>query len=319
VALVAAIVLALLTAGAVLAHTFYESLPGQPTDGNDTLMGTSSDENWEGSFGNDTIRGKGGNDLIGRPVDPSDDFGETYDPGADTYYGGRGTDILDGNGDNFVDTIDCGEGRGNLASFDKGLATSPETTVSDKVNTNTCERLDWTDQSLPDCAEKPWDNADVICKTGTNGQDTLVGRDSADIRIVDVIWGEGGNDTLRGRRGFDGLEGGAGQDTLYGGPDDDTLLGNWYLGPPPGVTPEARPDKVYGEAGNDRIDVSDGRGADPLPDYALIPDTVSCGDGKYDWAVIDIGIDKDPQGVPIRKDGQAGCEWITEDQDFKTW
>jgi Ca2+-binding RTX toxin-like protein len=205
-------------------------------------MGTSSDEEWRGSEGNDTIRGQGGNDLIGRPVDPSDDFGETYDPGADTYYGGPGTDILDGNGDNFVDTIDCGEGRGDLASFDKGLATSSETTVSDKVNTTTCERLDWTDQDLPDCASKPWDNADVICKTGTNGPDTLIGRDVSDPRIVDAIWGEGGNDTLRGRRGFDFLEGGAGQDTLYGGPGDDYLYGSLYGS---GLT-EENPDTVYG-------------------------------------------------------------------------
>jgi hypothetical protein len=321
VALVAAIALALLTAGAVLAFHTYQPFPGQATDGNDTLTGTSADESWVGSPGNDTIRGQGGMDLIGSPssFDNSDFAGTTSDPGADTYYGGPGTDILEGRGDGFVDTMDCGDGAEDLASFDKGSATSPETTVFDKVNTTTCERLDWTDQELADCASKPWDNADVICKTGTNGPDTLLGRDSADIRIVDVMWGEGGNDTLRGRRGFDGLEGGAGKDTLYGGWSPDTLYGNWQFGPPQGVPYEEKPDKVYGEAGDDRIDVSDARGVDPLPSYAQIPDIVSCGEGKHDWAVIDIGVDKDPQGVPIRESGQAGCESITEDQSFKSW
>jgi Ca2+-binding RTX toxin-like protein len=325
VALVAAIALALLSAGAVLAH---QPFPGQATDGNDTVTGTSADETWVGSPGNDTIRGQGGSDIIGEDPNTGWDFGATSDPGADTYYGGPGTDILEGRErQDFslipaaVDTLDCGDGVEDLASFDKGSATYPPTTVTDKVNTSTCERLDWTDASLPDCAEKPWDNADVICKTGTNGPDTLIGRDVIDARIVDMMWGQGGNDTLRGRRGFDGLEGGAGQDTLYGGWSPDVLYGNWYSGnKPPDVPYEAKPDRVYGEAGDDRIDVSDPRGfKDPLPDYAKMPDTVSCGDGTHDWAVIDIGIDKTPQGVPITRPGQAGCESISEDQSFKRW
>jgi len=324
VALVAAIALALLTAGAVLANHILQPFPGQPTDGNDTVTGTSADENWSGSPGNDTIRGEGGSDLIGSFSGPTD-FGYTNDPGADTYYGGPGTDILEGRdlGASFgfpaaVDTMDCGDGAEDLASFDKGPATSPPTTVSDKVNTNTCERLDWTNESLPDCAEKPWDNADVICKTGTNGPDTLLGRDVIDARIVDAIWGGGGNDTLRGRRGFDGLEGGAGKDVLYGGPGDDTLHGDWVPGnTPEGVTPEAKPDKVFGEAGNDRIDVAD-LDVEPQPTGAQIPDVVSCG-GGHDEAAIDMGIDTDPQGVPITAEHRAGCETIVNSTSFKGW
>lgn len=310
-ALVAALALALLTAGAVLA---YQQFPGQATNGNDTLTGTSADEEWRGSPGNDTIRGEGGSDLIGRtPSTDSNDFGHTEDPGSDTYYGGRGTDILDGRGDGFVDTMNCGNGAEDLASFDKGQATNTQTTVvSDKVIKKTCERLDWTNEALPDCATKPWDNADVICKTGTNGRDVLIGRDSADILIVDVMWGEGGNDTMRGRRGFDGLEGGAGQDALYGGPGDDTLYGNWVGPPPDGVPYEEQPDKIYGEDGNDHIDVHDGQSGG-------LPDTVSCGPGDRDWAVIDTGIDVDPQGVIIDQRGQAGCETISEQTSFKNW
>jgi Ca2+-binding RTX toxin-like protein len=302
VALMAAIVIALLSGGAVLAH---QPFPGQATNGNDTLTGTSGDEFWEGSPGDDTIKGEGGDDSIGVSRGFYSDFGRTDDLGADTYYGGPGKDILDGQGDNAVDTMDCGAGGEDLASFDKGQATSTQTTVSDKiVDKKTCERLDWTGEDLADCAEKPWDNADVKCKTGTNRANTLLGKDVSDPRIVDAMWGEGGDDTLRGRRGFDGLEGGAGQDALYGGPGDDALYGNWYGAPPQGVSPETKPDELYGGDGDDLIYVYDRN--DALGE----PDIISCGAGDHDWAVIDVGFDKDPQGVTIRGDGQAGCETI---------
>jgi Ca2+-binding RTX toxin-like protein len=303
VALVATIVIALLSGGAVLAYTNH--FPGQATNGNDTLTGTPNDDSWEGSPGDDTIKGEGGDDRIGPEVGRVTDFGKTGDPDADTYYGGPGNDILDGRGDNAVDTMDCGAGGEDLASFDKGKETSTQTTVSDKiVDKKTCERLDWTDKDLADCALKPWDNADVKCKTGTNRANTLLGKDVSDPRIVDAMWGEGGDDTLRGRRGFDGLEGGAGQDALYGGPGDDALYGNWYEAPPQGVSPETKPDELYGGDGDDLIDAYDRN--DALGE----PDIISCGAGDDDWAVIDEGFDKDPQGVTIREYGQAGCETI---------
>src|SRR5215211_1893260 len=106
VALVAAIVLTLLIAGAVLAH---QRLPGG-TDSDDTLTGTPNDDMWEGSPGDDTIKGEGGDDRIGPSPNLAADFGETSDPDADTYYGGPGKDILDGRGDDAVDTMDCGAG-----------------------------------------------------------------------------------------------------------------------------------------------------------------------------------------------------------------
>jgi Ca2+-binding RTX toxin-like protein len=311
VALVAAIVLTLLIAGAVLAH---QRLQGG-TDSDDTLTGTPNDDFWEGSPGDDTIKGEGGDDRIGPSPNLAADFGETSDPDADTYYGGPGKDILDGRGDNAVDTIDCGAGGEDLASFDKGKATSTQTTVSDKiVDKKTCERLDWTDEALPDCAYKPWDNADVKCKTGTNRANTLLGKDVSDPRRVDAMWGKGGDDTLRGRRGFDGLEGGAGKDALYGGPGDDALYGNWYGSTPQGVSPETKPDELYGGDGDDRINAFDRN------DALGKPDIISCGAGDHDWAVIDVGFDIDPQGVIIDKPaGQAGCETILETTSIKKW
>jgi Ca2+-binding RTX toxin-like protein len=330
VPLAAAIVLALLTAGAALAHhnKSYTDI-GPETADNDTLTGTPNDDLWEGSPGMDTIRGEGGYDVLGRTrflgsAGFNTDWGQTDDPGADTYYGGPGKDILEGHGDGSVDTIDCGAGGQDLASFDKGRvwvsSQNQWVKVFDKVDKKTCERLDWTYENLADCAFKPWDNADVKCKTGTNRRDVLLGKDVSDPRIVDAMWGEGNDDTLRGRRGFDGLEGGAGQDTLYGGPGDDTLYGNWYGGPPQGVPPEKNPDELYGEDGDDQIYARDAPPDSTDQTQAGNPDTISCGAGDHDYAVIDIGVDKDPQGVTIDKDGQAGCEIVSNSEPtIKRW
>jgi Ca2+-binding RTX toxin-like protein len=323
VALMAAIVLALLTAGAVLAHHVvdYTEITGATRD-DDTLRGTSGNDYWEGSEGDDTIYGKDGYDLIGRARFLAQDWGVTDDNGADTYDGGPGKDILESSGDGSVDTIDCGAGAEDLASFDKGTATSPQTTVSDEVNTETCERLDWTNEELADCAVKPWDNADVKCKTGTKRADNLLGNDSPDIRIVDAMWGEGGGDTLRGRRGFDGLEGGPGKDALYGGPGDDALYGDGHdqaggfdqSGQFTGN--DKHIDKLYGGAGDDRIDAAD---VDAPGTDAQKPDTISCGGGDHDFALIDVGIDVDPKGVTLKK-GQAGCEIVASSPPtFKSW
>jgi RTX calcium-binding nonapeptide repeat (4 copies) len=324
VALVAAILLALLTAGAVLAtHTMgpYSEKPaiaGQ--DGTaDTLMGTPGHDFFSGSTGNDTVYGKDGNDFIGRDYQEDRDWGGTDDLDADTYYGGPGKDILDGNGDNSVDTIDCGAGGEDLASFDKG---------SDDVKTKTCERLDWTDKELKDCAVKPWDNADVQCKTGTKRADNLLGNNDPDILILDTMWGNAGNDTLRARRGFDGLEGGAGNDALYGGAGDDTMYGD---GQGDQVKKIDYIDKLYGADGDDRIKAEDEVLVDPQDPQGGTkdgkPDTISCGPGDHDWAVIDSGTDQDPQGVTLTTDegaqpgehGQSGCETITTSEDFKSW
>jgi Ca2+-binding RTX toxin-like protein len=312
-----------------------KKITGTTTD--DTLNGTSGDDLWVGSDGDDTIYGKGGDDLIGRDVQELDwGYKPSDDPGADTYYGGDGEDVLDGNHDGYKDTIDCGAGGEDLASFEKGRATSPKTTVSDNVNKKTCERLDWTDKELKDCAVKPWDNADVQCKTGTKRADELLGNNDPDILILDDMWGKGGNDILRGRRGFDGLEGGPGDDTLYGGPGDDTLYGNEFIltqGSSSDKEYIQYSDKVYGGDGNDRIDVSDLHGSDPPAGSTPKPDTISCGPGDHDWGLIDSGIDQDSQGVTLTRDhfdyssskpvlgkhGHSGCEFLAEDIDFRFW
>jgi Ca2+-binding RTX toxin-like protein len=65
---------------------------------------------------------------------------------------------------------------------------------------------------------------DDLVKTGTRGNDTLLG-DTIDIGSYDHLIGLAGNDRLIGGAGNDTLDAGAGNDTLDGGMGADTLIG----------------------------------------------------------------------------------------------
>lgn len=94
--------------------------------------------------------------------------------------------------------------------------------------------------------------AAAASRVGTARPDALIGT-----RSSDTLSGLGGGDTLKGRGGADKLLGGPGGDWLLGGPGSDRLLG----GP-----------------GSDHLQARDG-----------IADTVNCGPGSGDVAVVDTG------------------------------
>jgi Ca2+-binding RTX toxin-like protein len=81
----------------------------------------------------------------------------------------------------------------------------------------------------------------------------------------DTIFGLGGPDIIRGGPGADRVFAGAGADTVRGGPGADTIRGG------PGE------DKVHSGAGNDLV-ITAG-------DEAI--DTILCGDGRQDLAIVD--------------------------------
>lgn len=60
---------------------------------------------------------------------------------------------------------------------------------------------------------------------GTEGNDSLTGRDIGDASSDDTIFGYGGNDTINGGDGNDLIFGGDGNDTLRGQAGDDTIFG----------------------------------------------------------------------------------------------
>ena len=124
--------------------------------------------------------------------------------------------------------------------------------------------------------------------SGGGGNDTLFG-DACNTKAGpggnDTLLGGTGNDTLYGGAGKDTLSGGAGADRLYGGAGRDTLSGG------------AGADRLYGGAGRDVL--SGGAGNDRLfANDKVRRETVNCGKGSRDRAVIDRG------------DTTRGCETV---------
>ena len=104
--------------------------------------------------------------------------------------------------------------------------------------------------AVPTCFGQP---ATIV---GTAGADTLVGQSG----VADVIYGGGGDDSIRGGDFYgedaipglaaDLLCGGRGNDRVRGGPGDDTIGGG---DGDDNVDGERGADSVRGNAGNDRI------------------------------------------------------------------
>jgi hypothetical protein len=122
--------------------------------------------------------------------------------------------------------------------------------------------------------------ADHLALAGGPGDDRLIGGPHDD-RLV----GFTGNDVLLGGRGRDRLTIGPGRDLAKGGKGPDEIFNESDVG---GAPPDTEPDRVYGGAGNDRVVVL----------QFLAGDTVRCGGGRRDVAVIDAG------------DRTRGCERV---------
>ena len=112
---------------------------------------------------------------------------------------------------------------------------------------------------------------------GTSGDDRRSGSALPDLMLggrgVDVLRGLGGADCLYGHKGADRLFGGRGRDRLFGGPG---------------------PDRVSGGAGDDLIDSGSGRdriaagaGNDRVRARGHAADTIDCGPGRRDVAIVD--------------------------------
>jgi Ca2+-binding RTX toxin-like protein len=123
-------------------------------------------------------------------------------------------------------------------------------------------------------------------KVGTNASETLNGTSAGDFLLGrrgndtlngfsgdDCLRGEGGNDVLSGGSGFDSLEGGSGNDRLTGGRGNDRLVGG--IGGDR-LTGGAGRNSYSGGSGNDVVNAANGR-----------TETVSCGRGRRDRAVVD--------------------------------
>ncbi len=269
------------------------------TNGNDTLIGTDSDE--------DEIFGLGGNDII------NGGFGDDYiyaGMGKDKTIGGfqndhikgeEGNDVISGNSGD--DNLDGGDGTDAISGGSGSDVILVAATSSDIVDGGTgldVISIDYSKyQSAINVVFQDWNleqtlaggirvvNVERLVVQGSGFADTIAGgryRDSLSGGSgADIISGDRGDDFLDGGSGNDRLDGGDGNDQLYGGDGNDVLIGgngNDLLFGQDGN------DQLYGGAGNDEIHAGggtakvDGGSGD---DTVVVPqkDDSSIGDDKY--------------------------------------
>ncbi|HND52199.1 MAG TPA: hypothetical protein PLV92_07375, partial [Pirellulaceae bacterium] len=237
--------------------------------GNDQILGGAGDDSLFGGTGRDSIWGGTENDWLFGGVDDDALFG---DAGADVLLGETGADSLSGggeadtlNGGVGIDSIggDAGADRieivGDESEFDTLFGGSgvdvdelflitgvvPPTLNSFSMTATSVERIRGNLLVLQGNSGANALNlngvtiVDLVSLNGLDGDDVLTGSAANDVLI-----GGAGADYLNGLAGNDSLDGGAGGDTLYGGLGDDLLNGGVDI------------DQVYGESGNDTIQVS---------------------------------------------------------------
>lgn len=196
----------------LLGSSFRDQFNGGP--GNDFLKGNDGDDFFTGAEGNDTIIGDAGSDVL------------NGDAGDDSLSGGDGNDSLQGGDGN--DTIDGGTGRNltSVVAFSdltiQGMTVRSQDTDIYSGNfdrffiggNETANRIDASASDLP-----------VSVLAGA-GDDTVLGS-----RFVDDIYGGAGNDSLDSGSGdYDRLFGEDGNDTLTGGPDGVTTFCQFFGG-----------------------------------------------------------------------------------------
>lgn len=212
------------------------------TSGNDTFNGTAGNDVVVAGDGNDTINGAGGNDVIcgdaGNDVISAgggNDF-VAGGSGADVINGDNGRDTLLGNpgGGSHDDTGDIINGGGGQDTIDGWTGNDTleggygDDTIYGAVGTDTARYT-----TIPGGVV-----ADLVAGTAIEGSgsdtlsgvENLVGSAKGDTLRGDgaanVLTGGKGHDRLIGRNGNDVLAGGAGNDRASGGNGADRLLGH---------------------------------------------------------------------------------------------
>ena len=191
-----------------------DTLNGGPA--NDTLNGGADNDTLNGGDGGDRVRGGAGDDVQ-NGEGGFDFFGEGDDPGADSYNGGGGADVMLFNAspqgvtvtlDNV--TNDGTQGLDNVGADVESVSGSP---LADNLTGNDGPNV-IEGQAGPDLIN------------GGGGDDQLWG--TTFIGLGDsgnVINGGAGNDILVDGAGDDLLNGGDGDDQLNAGPGADDMSG----------------------------------------------------------------------------------------------
>jgi hypothetical protein len=162
----------------------------QTGDGNDSVFGTTADEQFTLGGGDDVVNAGPGNDII--------DGG----PGNDLLRGGHGTDIIAG-----------GPGS-DTATYDERTASEPLSITLATVGDDGAEGENDTLADIENVVAGA--SNDVV--VGDDGPNTLIGGSG-----VNTLNGLGGDDVIVGGDFRDVISGGPGADQLFGGGDDDSI------------------------------------------------------------------------------------------------
>jgi Ca2+-binding RTX toxin-like protein len=147
--------------------------------------------------------------------------------GSDNLYGTSGDDLMrGGDGDDFLwsspgnDTYDGGEGRDWAEFLNATQAVRVDLAITGPQNTGDGTDIFVSIESLLGSAYNDllYGDGGANSLSGYNGDDVIYGRDGDD-----GIGGDAGNDTIYGGVGNDNLNGGSGNDTIYGEAGDDTI------------------------------------------------------------------------------------------------
>ncbi|MEI7430313.1 MAG: calcium-binding protein, partial [Betaproteobacteria bacterium] len=244
--------------------------------GNDTLIGGAGNDSLTAGNGSDVLQGGDGNDAL---------FASR---GADTLSGGAGNDTLDGSDGSDTYLFGRGDSRDLIAETHgmwSDISADVDTvqlgegiTVNDvtlsRVGENLKIALNGTEDVLTINSQSSsyfgieqlrfvdgtvWNRADIARRTtfiGSGGADNVTGWSEAG----NVMFGNGGNDSITGNQYNDYIDGGDGDDTLSGyGLGNDTLIGGAGNDK---LTGGNGADVLQGGEGNDTLYAS--RGADTL-------------------------------------------------------
>ena len=260
-------------------------------DGNDSLSGNESANYLSGGAGDDILSGGGGHDTLDGGTGNDQLYGGSEESDTYLFRAGHGKDVVSdyASKDEQADTLRFNGAKAQDAVFDrdgwnlniKAYGSEDQVTVKDYFYSDSYSRYHFQfDDSTVGAADLA---ARVFTLNGTDGNDHLTGRATADI-----INGGAGNDTLEGYGGNDILNGGTGNDSLYGNEGDDTLDGG------------EGDDILSGGAGHDTLD--GGTGNDSLNGGSYESDTYlfRAGHGKD---VVNDYASKDEQADTLRFNG----------------
>ena len=260
-------------------------------DGNDSLSGNESANYLSGGAGDDTLNGYGGNDVLNGGTGNDRLYGGNNESDTYLFRAGHGKDVVNdyASEDEQADTLRFNGAKAQDAVFDrdgwnlniKAYGSEDQVTVKDYFYSDSYSRYHFQfDDSTVGAADLA---ARVFTLNGTDGDDGLTGRDTADI-----INGGAGHDSLRGYGGNDVLNGGTGNDSLSGGDGDDVLNG------------EEDNDTLEGGTGHDTLDGGVGNDHMQGGDYESDTYLFRAGHGKD---VVNDFASKDEQADTLRFNG----------------